>query len=60
MNRNGKSDLVYVWNEIDSDINFLHTTGLLRHQGSHEKFKNATKFFKGHSKDHSAFHQKLL
>ena len=36
------------------EIWFLHTTGLLRHQRSQKNVKKATKFFKGHSKDHSS------
>ena len=57
MNRNGKSELVYLWGEILRNMifQFLHTTELLRrHQRSQEDVKKATKFFKGHSKDHSS------
>jgi hypothetical protein len=42
------------------EIWFLHTTRLLMHQISQENVKKATKFFKGHSKDHSSISPKYI
>jgi hypothetical protein len=58
MNRNEKSELVYVWVKYYLEIWILHTNRLLRHQISQENVKKATQFFKGHSKDHSSISSK--